>query len=209
MPKNSLWVKKCDFFKVQDNDTTIRLGEKEHQTDVSSALKMFRTTTAVIEKISNFPFFDTTLTIFLDFCTEMALWMSQNPKIEIFLITAVVVLKPFQGRTNISLMFLFPRLDCGIIISNFEKITFFASMAIFGLFSPSQKAFFAARTLLKIPLLFEKKSKKWKFFCGFFRKTSKLSGSVFSTSWDRIVAQKSYFRKKKSKNVVITIRSPG
>ena len=30
---------KCDFFKVQDNDTTIRLGEKEHQTDVSSALK--------------------------------------------------------------------------------------------------------------------------------------------------------------------------
>ena len=40
-------------------------------------------------------------------------------------------------------------------------------MAIFGLFSPPPKAFFAARTLLKIPLLFEKKWKNEKF-CGDF-----------------------------------------
>ena len=32
---------KNDFFKVWDNDTTIQPGEKEGQTDVSSALKMF------------------------------------------------------------------------------------------------------------------------------------------------------------------------
>ena len=69
----------------------------------------------------------------------------------------MVVAKPFEGRTNISLTFLFPRLDHDIIISHFEKIAFFGSMAIFGLFSPPPKAFFAARTLLKIPLLFEKK----------------------------------------------------
>ena len=33
--------KKRDFFKVWDNDTTIQPGEKEGQTDVSSALKRF------------------------------------------------------------------------------------------------------------------------------------------------------------------------
>ena len=32
---------KTQFFKVQDIDTIIEPGEKEHQTDVSSALKRF------------------------------------------------------------------------------------------------------------------------------------------------------------------------
>ena len=40
-PKIASESKESDFFKVQDNDTTIRLGEKEGQTDVSSALKRF------------------------------------------------------------------------------------------------------------------------------------------------------------------------
>ena len=39
--KNRHRAKKCDFFKVRDNDTTIHPGEKEGQTDVSSALKRF------------------------------------------------------------------------------------------------------------------------------------------------------------------------
>ena len=82
----------------------------------------------------------------------------------------MVIVKPFLGRTNINLTFLFPRLDCGIIISDFEKIAFFDSMAIFGDFSPPQKAFFAARTLLKIPLLFEKKVKNEKFLWNFLEK---------------------------------------
>ena len=43
----------------------------------------------------------------------------------------------------------------------------FASIAIFGVFSPPQKAFFAVRTFLKIPLLFEKKSKNEKFLADF------------------------------------------
>ena len=103
--------------------------------------------------------------------------------------------------------FLFPRLDCGIIISNFEKIAFFGSMAIFGLFSPPPKAFFAARTFLKSPY-FLKKMKKWKVLWGFFRKTSKLSRNLFWTSWDHLGAQKSHFKKKKSKNVANTSKPP-
>merc|ERR1712237_37972 len=81
-------------------------------------------------------------------------------KIRIFSKTAVVVVKRFQSRTNISLTFLFPRLDCGIIISYFEKIAFFDSGAIFGIFSLPKRSFFTPRTLLKISLLFEKKKKK-------------------------------------------------
>ena len=69
--------------------------------------------------------------------------------------------------------FLFPRLDRGSIISDFEKIAFFDSGAILGDFSLPKRSFFAARTLFKIPLLFEK-NQKMKIFCGFFRNTSKL-----------------------------------
>ena len=51
-----------------------------------------------------------------------------------------MVLKRFYGRTNISLVFLFPRLDWGIDISDFEKIDFLVHVAIFGLFSPLKTA---------------------------------------------------------------------
>ena len=53
---------KCDFFKVQDNDTTIRLGEKEGQTDVSSALKRFYDHRSPSCKIANLRFCDLALT---------------------------------------------------------------------------------------------------------------------------------------------------
>merc|ERR1712117_217875 len=92
---------------------------------------------------------------------------SKHMKFEFFSITEVVVLKRFYGRTNISLTFLFPRLDCGIIISHFVKIAFFDSEAIFGIFSPPRRPFFAVRTFLKIPLLFEKKSKNENFLANF------------------------------------------
>ena len=78
-----------------------------------------------------------------------------------------MVVKPFYGRTNISLTFLFPRLDYGITISHFEKIAFFDSGAILAVFSPPKRPFFAVRTFLKIPLLFEKKSKNEKFLADF------------------------------------------
>merc|ERR1712237_54725 len=92
---------------------------------------------------------------------------SKYAKIRIFSKTAVVVVKPFWGRTNISLTFLFPRLDCGINITDFEKIAFFDSGAILSVFSPSQRQFFAVRTFFKIPLFFEKKRKNENFFANF------------------------------------------
>ena len=52
---------------------------------------------------------------------------SGREKIEIFAFiseTPQVVLKCFWGRTNICFMFLFPWLDSGIDISDFEKIDF-------------------------------------------------------------------------------------
>ena len=48
--------------------------------------------------------------------------------------------------------FLFPRLDYGIIITDFEKIAFFDFGAIFGVVSPSQRPFFAVRTFFKIAI---------------------------------------------------------
>ena len=70
-------------------------------------------------------------------------------------------------------------MDYGIIISDFEKIAFFDFGAILGVFSPPQKAFFAARTLLKIPLLFEKKVKNEKFFADFLEKLLSYPGVFF------------------------------
>ena len=51
-----------------------------------------------------------------------------------------VVLKRFYGRTNNSLVLLFPWLGWGIDISDFEKIDFLGHGAIFGLFSPLKTA---------------------------------------------------------------------
>ena len=93
------------------------------------------------------------------FLTELVRAKSKNRKIEIFSGSTQMIVKSFQGRSNISLMFLFPQSDCGIIILDFEKIAFFDSKAIFGPFAAPGKSFFTWRTLLKIPLLFEKKEK--------------------------------------------------
>ena len=41
IPQNGSGGQKMRFFKVRDIDTIIEAGEKEHQTDVSSALKRF------------------------------------------------------------------------------------------------------------------------------------------------------------------------
>ena len=50
-----------------DNDTTIQPGEKEGQTDVSSALKRFYDHLSPSWKNLNFSIFDFTLTTFWDF----------------------------------------------------------------------------------------------------------------------------------------------
>ena len=106
------------------------------------------------------------------------------------------------------MIFLFPRLDYGIIISHFEKIAFFDFGSYFGCFQPSQKAIFCSKDISENPPTFWKKMKKWKIFCGFFWKTSKLSGSIFWTSWDHMVAQKSHFKKKSRKKSLTQVTPP-
>ena len=44
-----------------------------------------------------------------------------------------VILKRFYGQTNINLIFLFPWLDWGIDISDFEKIDFLVDQSIFSI----------------------------------------------------------------------------
>ena len=66
-PQNRHRFKKCDFFKVWDNDTPIQPGEKEGQTDVSSALKRFYDHLSRFWENLIFRFFVTTLTILLGF----------------------------------------------------------------------------------------------------------------------------------------------
>ena len=100
------------FFKVCDIDTPIQPRKKKHQTNISSALKSFRTTCGVSEIIAKIWIFAI---------------ISETPQ---------VVLKRFSGRTNIILMFLFPWLDWGIDISDLKKIDFLGHGAILGCSQP-------------------------------------------------------------------------
>ena len=71
-------------------------------------------------------------------------------------------------------------MDWGIIIPYFKKIAFFDFGAILGVFSPPKMPFFAVRTFLKIPLLFEEKKKKnEKFLAKFLEKLLSYPGIFF------------------------------
>ena len=58
-------------------------------------------------------------------------------------------------------------------------MAFFDSGGILGVFSPPKRSFFAVRTFLKIPLLFEKKKKNEKFFADFLEKLLSYPGVFF------------------------------
>ena len=95
-------------------------------------------------------------------------------------------------------MFLFPWLDWGNDISDFEKIDFLGSWAIFGLFSPLQEQFLTVGTFSQLGLESPRRKILKHFFFGNFQKTSKCSKNIFWASSDHIVAQKLIFWKKKS-----------
>ena len=125
------------------------------------------------------------------FLTELVRARSKNRKFEIFSGRTQMIVKPFQGRTNISLMFLFPQSDCGIIILDFESIAFFDSEAIFGAYYSPWEAIFYMKDLTQNPPTFwEKKRKYENFFSESFRKCSKLLRNIFWASQDNLVAQK-------------------
>ena len=78
-----------------DNDSLIQPGEKEGQTDVSSALKKFYDHLGRFWENPIFRFYITTLTTLLGFLYRNGQAERKKLKIEIFSKTAVVVVKPF------------------------------------------------------------------------------------------------------------------
>ena len=148
---------KVDFFKVRDIDTSIQPRKKKHQNNVSSALETFQDHLRRLwDNRKN-----------LDFALPLlvsagipAKTCKGSAKIQIFAIiseTPQVVLKRFWGRTNIVLMFLFPWLDWGIDISNFEKIDFLGHGAILGCSpAPGQADFLQQRHLRRWAENFQK-----------------------------------------------------
>ena len=83
-PQNGLGGQKMRFFKVQDIDTIIEPGEKEHQTDVSSALKRFGDHPCRFWDIMKFwtaaPWFGP----LLDFPYKVVVWGSKSRKLMTF-----------------------------------------------------------------------------------------------------------------------------
>ena len=86
---------KMRFFKVRDIDTIIEPGEKEHQTDVSSALKRFGDHPCRFWDIMKFwtavPWFGP----LLDFPYKVVVWGSKSRKLVTISKSAWVVTKPF------------------------------------------------------------------------------------------------------------------
>ena len=83
--QKSLPSQKMRFFKVWDNDTPIQPGEKEGQTDVSSALKIFYDYYRRFLENHKFGFLSIVLTTFLGFLYRNAIIGIKNSKILNFL----------------------------------------------------------------------------------------------------------------------------
>ena len=139
-------TQKIAFLKVRDIDTPIQSRKKKHQTNVSSALKIFqdhlRFVSEIITKNWIFAFpLHVSAGIFEGTCKGRA-------NIQFFAIISEmpqVVLKRFQGRTNISLMFLYP-------ISRALKKSILGVMSDFWLFQPTAGAIFERWNLQSIGL---------------------------------------------------------
>ena len=91
-------------------------------------------------------------------------------------------------------MFLFPWLDWGNNISDFENIDFLAGQAIWSVFSILQGQFLTLGTFSKFRL--ESPRRKFKFFFGNFQRTSELSKNLFWAFFDHVVSQKLIFWNK-------------
>ena len=143
---------KVDFFKVRDIDTSIQPRKKKHQTNVSSALKKFEDHSRRL--------WDNRKNLDFAFPSHVSAGIpaetcSGGLKYEFFAIISEmpqVVLKRFSGRTNISLLFLFPWLDWGIDILDFEKIDFLGHERFWAFSAPWKRDFLTLEPILKGPL---------------------------------------------------------
>ena len=107
---------------------------------------------------------------------------SGRAKIQIIAIiseTLQVVLKRFQGRTNISLMFLFPWLDWGIDISDFEKIDFLGHGRFLAFSAPCKSDFLTWAIILRAPLKVPRVKILKNFFSEIFKKFLKFRKIYF------------------------------
>ena len=66
-----------------------------------------------------------------------------------------MAIKPFWPRTNLSKMFLFPRLHYGESIIDFKKSTFFRREAIFHPVRELPGPFCASNLLMQVPIKIE------------------------------------------------------
>ena len=120
------------FFKTSKISTPRSNHEKSNiKTMLVRAEKRFRTTWDISEISEKQWIFALPKYVSVKIPTKTCFGTAKIQFFAIISETPQVVLKRFQGRTNISLMFPFPWLDRGIVISYFEKIDFLARQTIF------------------------------------------------------------------------------
>ena len=96
--------------------------------------------------------------------------------------TLQVIVKPFQPRTNLSKMFLFPWLDYGESITDFEKSTFFHHEVISGLPKGVLKSLSCIKSVDAGAHKNRKFTQKFKIMLESCKETSKLSVDSFMAS---------------------------
>ena len=133
--KNSSWDKKSIFSKCKISIHQSNHGKTNIKPMLVRAYKRFRATWGVCKIIVKFQFLPFTNIFLWDFPREMFFGRAKNRKFWIIAETTQLVLKCFWGQNNMCLMLLFAWLDWCIDILDFEKIQFFVSRAIFGVFS--------------------------------------------------------------------------
>ena len=90
-------------------------------------------------------------------------------------------------------MFLFPWLDWGIDISDFEKIDFLGHGRFLAFSAPWKRDFLTWGDNFEGPIKSAQGENFEKIFVGIFQKISKVSKNIFWASCDHVVAQKSIF----------------
>ena len=143
------------------------------------------------------------------FLTKMVGWGSKSRKLVTISKSTGVVTKPFWGRTNIGLMFLFPWFDYGIDILKFEKSHFLAARVILGDFRPLKIKFFAGTTMSKSCVNLPRVDIFQKFFEKFLEMFLSYPGIYFGPPGTIWSLRKTILRKKSPKKSLTQGTPPG
>ena len=157
------------------------------------------TTPVDFEIVTNFRDFDPHTTILVRKVQQRPKMECGGPKFCDISKSTGVVTKPFWGRTNIGLMFLFPWFDYGIDILKFEKSHFLAARVILGYFCPLKLRFFAVRTMSKSCVNLPRVDLFQKFFEKFLEMFLSYPGIYFGPPGTIWSLRKTILRKKSRK----------